>query len=183
MKLVHSSLFFHFFAFLLYSTVSLPTSAYSENSESLAVSDVTFEYGEPWIRQQPSSSMRVAQLLFDHEDDSLTDIEMAVFLMGGGTRANLDRWIGQFNPAPESQEETLTFGDRELVLFEATGTYMESAGGPFSGNQTPRENYTMLAAIIPTSQGTVFLKLTGPNDSVAAMKEAFLEFAKSPFKE
>ena len=74
-------------------------------------------------------------------------------------------------------------GDRKVTFLTASGTYMESSGGPFSGNKTPREDYTMLAAILPSPQGPVFLKLTGPNDSVAAMKKAFEEFAASPFAE
>lgn len=171
-----------FSALTLFASVGASI-GYSDDAESLAVADVTFEYGEPWIRQQPSSSMRVAQLLYDHEDENLTDIEMAVFLMGGGNRANLDRWIGQFSPAPEAKEETKKMGEKDVIFFEATGTYMESSGGPFSGNKTPRENYTMLAVIIPTPEGSIFLKLTGPNDSVAAMKDSFMAFAKSPFEE
>lgn len=168
---------------IVFSVSLLFSPLHAEDKESIPVADVTFEFGSPWIRQQPSSSMRVAQLLYDHEDESLKDIEMAVFLMGGSNRANLDRWIGQFSPAPESKEETKKLGDREVVFFSATGTYMESSGGPFSGNKTPRENYTMLAAIIPTPEGSIFLKLAGPNKSVAAMKDAFMAFAASPFEE
>jgi len=41
----------------------------------------------------------------------------------------------------------------------------------------------MLAAILPSEQGDVFLKLTGPTKSVEAMGDAFLKFTASPFAE
>ncbi|MEM9017591.1 MAG: hypothetical protein AAGC68_11300 [Verrucomicrobiota bacterium] len=155
-------------------------------TESIVVSGLEFEYEDPWIRQQPASSMRAGQLLYDHEDESLKDIELVLFYFGGGggsIQANIDRWIGQFDPAPESSTEEEEIDGTKITFLTASGTYMESSGGPFSGNKTPRPDYTMLAAIIPGTEGPVFLKLTGPNDSVAAMKEAFLAFAKSPFGE
>lgn len=168
-------------------TLSLILSlAIADDKESLAVSGLTFEFGDPWIRQQPARPMRAGQLLYDHEDEKLKDIELVLFHFGGSggsTRANLDRWIGQFSPAPDAKEETKKMGDKEVIFLTATGTYMESSGGPFSGNKTPRENYTMLAAIIPGSEGNVFLKATGPKESIEAMKEAFMAFAASPFSE
>jgi hypothetical protein len=41
----------------------------------------------------------------------------------------------------------------------------------------------MLAAILPSEQGDVFIKVTGPTKSVEAMKEAFDAFIGSPFKQ
>lgn len=173
-------------AILIAAFALLTLPAHGEEKENLAVAGLTFEYGEPWIRQQPASSMRAGQLLYDHEDENLKDVELVLFFFGGSggsVRANLDRWIGQFSPAPKSSEEEIEIDGTTLTILEASGTYMESSGGPFSGNKTARENYTMLAAIVPGTEGNVFLKLTGPNDSVAAMKDAFMAFAKSPFAE
>jgi hypothetical protein len=39
----------------------------------------------------------------------------------------------------------------------------------------------MLAAILPSEQGDVFIKVTGPAKSVEAMREAFDQFIASPF--
>lgn len=176
-------------AFLPFLALSLSLSTpalLAEETETMAVSGLTFEYGEPWLRQQPSSSMRAGQLLYEHEDEALGDVEMAIFYFGGtggSVRANLDRWLGQFEPAPESKEETKKIDGNEIVILEAKGTYMESSGGPFSGNKTPREGYAMLAAIVPGPEGNVFLKATGPEAAVMAMKDAFVAFAESPFGE
>lgn len=157
----------------------------AEEKDSLVVSEFTFTFGDPWIRQQVTSPMRAGQLTYDHEE--LDDVDVIIYYFGqgqgGGTQANIDRWIGQFDGTPESSTEEVDVGDREITILTAKGTYMESSGGPFSGNKTARPNYTMLAAILPSPQGAVFLKLTGPDASVDAMQEAFMAFAKSPFAE
>ena len=100
-------------------TLSLILSlAIADDKESLAVSGLTFEFGDPWIRQQPASSMRAGQLLYDHEDEKLKDIELVLFHFGGSggsTRANLDRWIGQFSPAPDAKEETKKIASKSTM--------------------------------------------------------------------
>lgn len=157
----------------------------AEDKDTLIVSEFTFEFGEPWIRQQVMSPMRAGQLTYDHE--TLDDVDVILYYFGegqgGGTQANIDRWIGQFEGTPESETVEEEVGDRKITLLTAKGTYMESMGGPFSGNKTAMPNYTMLAAILPSDKGAVFLKLTGPDASVEAMKDAFIELAKSPFSE
>lgn len=97
-------------------------------------------------------------------------------------RQNLDRWIGQFAGEPEVNEEEMEFDGTKVVMLIATGTYNESSGGPFSGNTTAREDYTMLGAVVGTDTPRyVFLKLAGPKASVAAMKEDFKKLLTSPF--
>lgn len=160
---------------------------HADEADTIAVSEFTFEYSKPWIRQQVTSSMRAGQLTYDHEDENLKDVDVVIYFFGqgqgGGIQANIDRWIGQFEGTPESKTEEREMGDRKVTFLEATGTYMESMGGPFSGNKTAKPDYMMLAAILPSPQGAVFLKLTGPKDSVKAMQEAFDKFAASPFAE
>jgi hypothetical protein len=159
----------------------------AEDTDSLKVSEFTFSFGKPWIQQQVTSSMRAGQLLYDHEDDSLTDVELVFFFFGagggGGTQANIDRWIGQFEGTPESKTEEKEMGTKKVTLLTAKGTYMESMGGPFSGNKTPKPDTTMLAAILPSDQGDVFIKLTGATKSVEAMGDAFMKLISSPFAE
>ncbi|MDF1825202.1 MAG: hypothetical protein P1U68_11205 [Verrucomicrobiales bacterium] len=168
---------------LIASSVVLHSKA--DEKDTLIVSEFTFEFGEPWIRQQVTSPMRAGQLTYDHE--TLDDVDVVIYYFGegqgGGAQANIDRWIGQFDGTPESTTEEKKVGDRSLTFLTAKGTYMESSGGPFSGNKTPRPDYTMLAAILPSEKGAVFLKLTGPDASVEAMKEDFIKFAESPFSE
>ena len=176
------------FAFVaLFSAAVLPVSAQDAvKKETLQAGEFSFKYAKPWIRQQVTSSMRAGQLTYDHASEDLKDVELVIYYFGqgqgGGIDANIQRWIGQFQGTPEKKIEKKTLGDREVTFLKASGTYMESSGGPISGNKTERPGYTMLAAILPSEKGAVFLKLTGPDKSVEAMKDAFNEFAASPFE-
>jgi len=176
---------FILFAGALLLTPFVPLRA--EDAGSIKVSEFTFSFAKPWIEQQVTSSMRAGQLLYDHEDEALADVELVLFYFGagggGGTQANIDRWIGQFEGTPETKTEEKEMGGKKVILLTAKGTYLESMGGPFSGNKTPKPDYTMLAAILPSDQGDVFLKLTGPTKSVEAMGDAFMKFTASPFAE
>ncbi|MEM1441359.1 MAG: hypothetical protein AAGF67_03390, partial [Verrucomicrobiota bacterium] len=75
----------------------------AEEKDSLIVSEFTFKFGEPWIRQQVTSPMRAGQLTYDHEE--LDDVDVILYYFGegqgGGTQANIDRWVGQFEGTPE----------------------------------------------------------------------------------
>ncbi len=171
---------------LCLALVSLVLPAFSEEMESITVSEFSFQYGSPWARQQVVSTMRAGQFTYDHEDEALKDVDLVIYFFGagqgGGTQANIDRWIGQFEGSPETKIEEKELGEKKVTFLTAKGTYKETMGGPFSGNSVSQADYTMLAAILPSPQGDVFLKLTGPNDSVAAMKDAFDAFAASPFE-
>jgi hypothetical protein len=50
------------------------------------------------------------------------------------------------------------------------------------GAKTPKENYTLLGAIVPTADGNnVFIKVTGPKDAIATLTEGFRKMITSPF--
>jgi hypothetical protein len=172
---------------LAVSFFALPNLTRAEEAETLVVSEFTFKYGKPWIRQQVTSSMRAGQLTYDHADEKLADIDLVIYFFGqgqgGGIQANLDRWVGQFEGTPESKIEEKEMSGRKVSFLTAKGTYMDSMGGPFSGNKEAKTDHMMLAAILPSDQGAVFLKLTGPQASVEAMMTDFEKFAASPFAE
>ncbi len=158
--------------------------AADEGEETIVLAGFTFKFAKPWKEKQVTSPMRAAELTYDHEDEKLADLDLVFYHFpnqGGGTRANLDRWIGQFAGEPKVEEEDLEFDGTKVSILKAAGTFNEPSGGPFSGNSTPRENYTMLAAVVESKSGPVFLKLYGPDASVEAAKDAFKKLATSPF--
>jgi hypothetical protein len=169
--------------------LAVPFAPVRAEEDAIKVSEFTFTYDKPWVRQQAASSMRAGQFLYDHAEEGLTDVELVIFFFGagggGGIQANIDRWLGQFEGTPESKTEEKEMGGKKVTLLTAKGTYLETmaGAGPFSGApKTPKADYTMLAAILPSEQGDVFIKVTGPVKSVEAMQEAFSAFIASPFK-
>ena len=174
-------------ALLAAALLATPFAPLRAEEDAIKVSEFTFTYGKPWVRQPAANSMRFAQLLYEQSDESLADIELVIFLgMGGGIQANIDRWLGQFEGAPESKTEEKEMGGKKVTLFTAKGTYLETmaGAGPFSGApKTPKADYTMLSVIMPSDQGDVMIKVTGGTKSVEAMKKAFDEFIASPFEQ
>jgi len=102
---------------------------------------------------------------------------MTLSSAGGSIEANLERWTGQFQPGPNDPapaHETLSVDSREAVLIELHGTFTDG----FSG-KGPQPGWCMLGAIIPTGPANFFLKLTGPQETVASQRAAFRELVTS----
>jgi len=174
------------FAIACFASLLSPSLAQETvKKKTLTAGEFVFKYAKPWVAQEVTSSMRAGQLTYEQKSQYLENVEVVVYYFGqgqgGGIDANINRWVGQFQGTPEKKIEKKTLGSREVIFLTATGTYMQSSGGPFSGKKTEAPDSMMLAAILPSEKGAVFLKLTGPKKSVEAMKKAFDEFAASPF--
>lgn len=129
-----------------------------------------------WEKQQPTSNLRLGQFAVPAVEGDTEPSELAIFPPFGGTvRANVDRWIQQFEG--QGREMKATQGEcpqGKYVIVELTGTYKKPFGPPFLQQTKPAENYKMLGVILSqTDGGNFFLKLTGPKATVAATAEAF----------
>ena len=90
---------------------------------------------------------------------------------GGGIEANLERWRGQFTVGPNDpppEQTTIPVDGAEAVVLELTGEFHDQFGGAGT-----RSDWGLLGAAIPTGPAHLFLKLTGPRETVAAHREAF----------
>lgn len=170
----------------LAAALLLTSVSFLSAEETIEVSEFTFRYDKPWLRQQTSSPMRAGQFLYEFEDKNQAGVELVLFFFGptggGGVQANIDRWMTQFVGSPESKIEEKEFKGRKVIFVTLKGTYQDTMGAArFSGPQEPKENYTMLAAILTSEKGDVFLKFVGPNASIDAAKADFFKFVTSPF--
>lgn len=91
---------------------------------------------------------------------------------GGDLQGNIQRWQGMFQPSPEAKtvKEEMDFGKGKATLVSITGTYV---GSRFSPEKEPRTAYTLLAAVLPSADGDVYVRLVGPEAGVTAAKEDF----------
>lgn len=147
------------------------------SADDLKIGEFVFDAKEPWTAQQPSSAMRAAELRFD----AAGDVDpVAIFFtfgpgQGGDAQGNIERWKGMFQGGPAAEEKIeLNKGALMVVL---TGTYLD--GPPFGGTKTPRPDYRMLAAFLPSEQGSVYVRLTGPVAAVDEARAAFEDLIKS----
>ncbi len=148
------------------------------------------QYQEPagWVKETPASNMRKAQYRLPHAEGDEEDAELAVFNFGpgqGGTvDSNIDRWVGQFaNPDGSPVEKAgkvteKTVAGKTVTIVDVSGTYITSMA-PMMASGPPKPNYRMLAAIIDSSQGPWFFKLTGPHDTVQKWESSFYEFTET----
>ena len=101
---------------------------------------------------------------------------------GGSLQDNINRWIGQFQNAIGSPANG-TVAHREIhglavSTVGVSGTYLAS-GGPMMSRTTSKPGFCMLAAVVETSAGPWFFKLTGPAKTVAKWAQSFQSFIDS----
>jgi hypothetical protein len=90
---------------------------------------------------------------------------------GGGTDANIERWIGEFQDPQKPERSTKTVGGLGVSMVRVRGTYLAHAGmGQSSGTQPDHELY---GAIVEGPSGSVFFKLTGPANTVGKSASEF----------
>ena len=141
-------------------------------AETVKVEGFTFAVPEGWKSVTPSSPMRKAQLEIARGPEKA---EVTFFHFGadqGGTADdNVKRWFGQF---PGSEDKRITdhvqVGPVKITFAMTEGTF--SSGMP-GGPTTPMEGYALCGAILETTTGNIFAKMTGPNAVVKASTDAF----------
>ncbi len=160
---------------------SVPEQTSSSQSAQASGAGLEFETPSTWIKETPSSSMRLAQYRLPHLPEDSEDAELAVFYFGGqgGTvQANVERWIGQFsdpNGSPLTDAVKVSERDTDgihLTIVDVSGTYHQ-AQGPMMAATTDKPNYRMLAAVADGPTGPTFFKLTGPQGTVDHFEDSF----------
>jgi hypothetical protein len=154
----------------------------AEAPATFKVSEFTFTRPTSWEWVESASPMRKAQLKVNSEDKK-SSAEVVFFHFGqgqgGDTKANIDRWFGQFEGPreklnPKTEEKSVS--GRKVTYVQAEGTYLE---GPPFGQKTPRPGYTLLGAILESEQGNVFVKFTGSSALAKSSQSDFQKMVES----
>ncbi len=139
-------------------------------------SDVHYTLPEGWV-EKPTSSMRAAN--FTLAADPRVECYLSL-LPGeaGGLTDNVNRWRKQMGLPPLSDQEVADLprvdflGGRAAAL-DVTGTW-----GGMSGSEA-EAGWRMLGLLVCESSGSKFLKMVGPDATVAAERARFGELAAS----
>ena len=150
--------------------------------------ELHFKVPEGWTTEKPTSDMRFAQYKLPKAAGDTEDALLVVYYFGqgqgGSAQANIDRWINQIKqpdggPSKEkAKTETLTVNGLPVNTVDLTGNY---AGG-MSPDSAPADNksiYRLRGAVIDTPKGSYFVKLTGPEKTVAHWDQAYTDYIKS----
>ena len=120
---------------------------------------------DQWTQSEPSSSMRKAQ--FNLRTDAGKTAELVFFYFGpsggGGVRANVDRWIKQFQDLQHNEVTEDIVSEIKVTYVRTTGTFL--SGSPF-GPKTPKPGYSLFGAIVEGRRGSIFLKMVGQTQAV-----------------
>jgi hypothetical protein len=156
---------------------------------SIAIHAAGLTYTAPagWKPVATSSSMRVAQFALPRAAGDAQDAELVVYYFGGsgGTvEANIERWVGQMRQPdgrPSSvvaKRQSRTVNGLKVTVVDVPGTYVaEMTPGSPQRHNSP--NFHLRAAVIETSNGPYFIKLTGPVKTIAAAEKQIEQFLAS----
>ena len=131
-----------------------------------------------WQQTEPSSSMRKAQFQLTAEDGKTAELVFFYFgpSGGGGVRANVDRWIKQFEDIMDQDVKEEIVKEIKVTFVKTTGTFL--SGSPF-GPKTPKPGYSLMGAIVEGRQGSIFLKMVGQTKAVQAFEKPLVEMVKN----
>lgn len=147
-------------------------------SREVEIKDITLTVPARWKQEEPANKLRLAQFRIPAAEGDQEPAELVVSSFGGGgggTEANVQRWINQF--APDGRTTKLTRGKSaqgSYVFVDLTGTYNQPVGPPVLQQTRPAPGSRMLGVILSVEgKGNYFLKLTGPQKTVTAAAEEF----------
>jgi gluconolactonase len=149
----------------------------ADDLKEAKVGAITLKTPANWKQSKPTSRLRLAQFSIPAVEGDHEAAELAIFSFGagGGIKANVDRWIGQF--ATEGRKAKTTSGKSktgEYVFVEIGGTYRKPVGPPVLRKTESMANARMLGVILAVEgEGTYFLKMTGPDKTVISAADAF----------
>jgi hypothetical protein len=133
-----------------------------------------------WVRKQPQTRIVEHEFAIPASKGDSADGRLTVMGAGGGVDANVERWYGQFtqpdggDTAKRGKMKKIQVAGQDVHLVDISGTFRDQRGP--AAPVVERPNYRMLAAIIETkSLGDYFIKLYGPEKTVAEQEQAFVK--------
>ena len=144
-----------------------------QTTRSRQLTGIRFDVPVDW-NEQPKSDFYEAKYLIPSEEGEMV---LTLTSMGGGIDANLQRWVGQFQQAPDERprRETLRIDGAKSEWLDVRGTFRSRVGT----SPGPHENWRLLGVAIPMKPRPFLLKLIGPRAAVSGFEAEFKTFARS----
>ena len=121
--------------FFVALVLSLIPAHAAESASTFKVSTLTFARPAEWQQVENISPMRKAQFKIPNKDGKAPG-EVVFFHFGegsgGGTKANVDRWFGQFEEGRdkiEAKSDETIVGKHKVTYVQAQGTYQSGMPG------------------------------------------------------
>ena len=163
------------------ATALAALTAHGAGTESVTFGGFRAPVPKAWIQETPSSSMRTAQ--YQVPGASAKDpAQFVVFYFGpqggGSVEDNIARWASQFRSADGSPVsptlEKSQRGEFPVTVATLRGKYARGVGMGQQGDALPGQ--AMVAGIVETKRGNLFIQLYGPEETVEANRSGFDAF-------
>ena len=151
-------------------------------------SSLKFTVPPGWIEEERASNMRVAQYRLPKTPPDTEDASLVLYYFGqgqgGSATANVERWVSQMQPADGSstnqtaKQESFEVNGLKVTAVDVVGTYTAETA-PGSGTFHNNPGYRLRAAVVETPNGSYYVKLVGPEKTVAQWNESFVGYVKS----
>jgi hypothetical protein len=148
---------------------------------------LTFTTPDGWRQTSGGSAMRVAELTLPRAAGDAEDAQLIVYYFGGqggGVDANIQRWVGQMQQpdgkpsSAAAKRQSRKVNGLTVTLVDVGGTYVAETA-PGGGQRHNKPNFRLRAAVVETSNGPYFIKLTGPEKTVTKWDQAYEQFVAS----
>ncbi len=159
-----------------------------EKTADLTAGSLTFKAGSPWVAKKTARMMSAGGYTIPGKDKA-PGVEADFYHFGGNggggdVDANIKRWQGQFEPndegaLPTPKKEEVTMGDKKVLFVHLKGTYL--SGSVMDAKRTPLPGYTMTGVIIQTDDGSIFIKVNGPDALMASTQADIKKLVASAF--
>jgi hypothetical protein len=151
----------------------------SPSTDATSSSALRWDVPASWTKAQNRSPMRLATYAIPKAPSDGEDGDLSVSRAQGGTSANIERWVGQF----EGGRESLKSETRQTRAGKVTWVEIR---GAFNGNAMleahpsgPRPGYELLAAIVEGANPPYFFKLVGPQKTLDLARSDFEKLISS----
>lgn len=150
----------------------------AEKTKEVKARDLALTVPESWKAKPQVREPRVAELAIPPAGEDKEPGEYVVFYFGeqgaGGVKANIERWIGQFEE--KGREQKIVTGEcpaGKYTLVELSGVYNKSIGPPVAGQKKRLPDWKVYNVLLEAKSGHYFLKLDGPAKTVDAISDDF----------
>ena len=159
--------------------------AADDKTQTLDGQGITFQAPASWKKEQPKGAMRRLQLSISPVEGDDQPAELYLVALdgdGGGVDANVTRWQKLFSDAennpPKVDRKTVKGQNTDVNRVEIAGRYTPAAF-PNAPKQAPRDHSRLLGAIVIAPSNSYFLRMVGPEKTVASAREGFDAMIKS----
>ncbi len=130
-----------------------------------------------WI-EEAGTGMRLATLTVERDGDQGVCTLIVLGQQAGVLDANVRRWIGQLGFDDPDPQELAVFLERQERL-RSEGGLTVTVVNVMEWGDPPADAESILAAMIPLPDATLFLRLTGPARLLTAVRAEFVTLCKS----